>query len=523
MASGTIDLEEERVLDAQTLGRRAQFALTITRYVLGAAVIILVLTVILWLFSQPYTQLLVAAGFMVPLLVSAVLYPGLYRRGQATVGIQLYLLSLLLVLAVLPALIPNTMLTVAIAYVVTIAAVYLLLGGKRSRWLIGATMLAFIADLILVDFLAPRWFTPLKETVGLPAGAFLGVFALAVAVVVIRLIVVGQEGQFRQAQRANLEIEKRIAGEQEQRKGLQQANLEIERRVASEQEQREQLQRVLIQVREAASNLDSASREILAATSQQASGAGEQAAAISQASSTIDEVRMISEQSTQRAQGVAEMAQRTAEVSRAGEHAVMETITGMEEVKQKVETIATNILALSEQTQAIGEIIATVNEIATQSNMLALNAAVEAARAGEAGKGFAVVAGEVRSLAEQSRAATVQVKELLSQIQRGVNAAVMATEEGMKGVDAGMKLSGEAGLAIQRLAEGVAGSAQAAAQIAAAAGQQVAGMEQIALAMQNINQVTAQGLASTQQSERAAEELNGLAGKLRQVVEQYRL
>ena len=103
----------------------------------------------------------------------------------------------------------------------------------------------------------------------------------------------------------------------------------------------------------------------------------------------------------------------------------------------RVDVIEENILALSERTQQIGEIIDTVNAIAAQSNMLALNAAVEAARAGEQGKGFAVVAEEVRDLADRSRQATAQVKAILSDVQRATNATGMATEEGKKGVDAG--------------------------------------------------------------------------------------
>jgi methyl-accepting chemotaxis protein len=99
--------------------------------------------------------------------------------------------------------------------------------------------------------------------------------------------------------------------------------------------------------------------------------------------------------------------QRTVEVSHAGQQAVRETIASISRLKGRVEGIAENILALSEQTQQIGEIIATINDIAAQSNILALNASVEAARAGEYGKGFAVVAVEVRNLAEQSKQATV--------------------------------------------------------------------------------------------------------------------
>jgi methyl-accepting chemotaxis protein len=281
--------------------------------------------------------------------------------------------------------------------------------------------------------------------------------------------------------------------------------------------------RLLEAIQTSVSELSSATGAILAATTQQASGAAEQSTAITQASSTIDEVRAIAEQTTQRAQTVGDLAQQTAQVSQAGQQAVRETIHGMRAVKDMVEKIAADILALSEQAQSIRQIIATVNELAAQSNLLALNAAVEAARAGEAGRGFAVVAQEVRSLAEQSRTATEQVKAILSQIQGSINSAVSATEEGMKGTDAGVVLTREAGLAIQELAESVTKSTQSAVQIATAAEQQLAGMGQIAQAMQNISQITVQSVTSAQETEGAAEKLSTLAGQLRELVEQHQL
>jgi len=158
------------------------------------------------------------------------------------------------------------------------------------------------------------------------------------------------------------------------------------------------LQRMVVQICDTSGNLNTATSEILAAATQQASGANEQSAAIAQTTTTVDELKTIAEQSVARAQEVAGASQRTVEVSRAGRMAVEETIGSMAQIKVQVEGIAENILALSEQTQQIDEIITTVNDIAAQSNILALNASVEAARAGEYGKGFAVVAVEVRNL-----------------------------------------------------------------------------------------------------------------------------
>ena len=283
------------------------------------------------------------------------------------------------------------------------------------------------------------------------------------------------------------------------------------------------LQQMIAQVREAAYNLNASAAEILAATTQQASGASEQSAAVSQTTTTVDEVKAIGEQSVQRAQEVFESSNRTLEVSRSGQQAVNETIDSMEQIKTRVEGIAENILALSEQTQQIGEIIATVSDIAAQSNMLALNASVEAARAGEHGKGFAVVAAEVRSLAEQSRQATAQVKAILQDIQKATNATVMATEEGTKVVEQGVRLVARTRESIDQLALVINESAQRATQVMAGGRQQASGMDQIALAMQNINQATIQSLSSTRQAEKAAQDLNKLAQSLSGIVQRYQV
>jgi methyl-accepting chemotaxis protein len=267
-------------------------------------------------------------------------------------------------------------------------------------------------------------------------------------------------------------------------------------------------------LQQSTSVIASGSAQILAATTEQAASANETLAAVSETVATVDEVAQTAEQAAQRARSVAESAQRAAELGKTGRRAVEESVTGMQQVREQVESIGRSILTLADQAQAIGEIITSVNDIAEQTNLLALNAAVEAARAGDAGRGFSVVASEIRNLAEQSKRSTVQVRQILGEIQRATGAAVMATEQGTKQVTAAGKQVSESGETIRTLANAVQEASQTAAQIVASAGQQALGMEQIRHAVKNIQEATQQNLTASRQSEQAAQDLTKLGGRL---------
>ena len=278
------------------------------------------------------------------------------------------------------------------------------------------------------------------------------------------------------------------------------------------------LQQIIDQTRDSVTSTTSATSEILASTNQFTASANEQSAAISQTTTIVDEVYAVAEQAAKKADKVAKASLEAVTVSEDGTESVKSLKSGMLEINEKVQAIAQDILALSEQSQMIGEIIATVNDIADQSNMLALNATIEAAKAGEQGKGFAVVANEVSNLAAQSKQATQNVRSILGDIQKATNAAVLATEQGTKGVETGMTLVQQTGEVIEKMYETVRESAQSAQQIAASAQQQSIGMEQITQAMKDINQATVQFVSGAHQSQTAAENLNEMAKTLQESV-----
>ena len=259
--------------------------------------------------------------------------------------------------------------------------------------------------------------------------------------------------------------------------------------------------------------------EISAAVSELAANSAETATAIAEISTTMEEVKQTTHIAADKAAHVSETANRVSSISEDGSKATHEAVNGMNHIKDEMMVLAENIVKLSGQTQSIGEIITTVNDLAEQSNLLAVNAAIEAAKAGEFGKGFAVVAQEIKSLAEQSKASTRQVSGILNEIQQATSSAVMATERGSKAVEAGVQLSESAGEAINTLAASISESADATSQITASGKQQIIGIDQLAIALDSIRIATDQSLEGIRQLEHATVSMKELAAKLKSLTE----
>lgn len=283
------------------------------------------------------------------------------------------------------------------------------------------------------------------------------------------------------------------------------------------------LRRINQEVCDGVAVLAASASEILASTTQIASGMSETATSVTETTATVEEIKQTALLSSRKSKNVSESAQKSVLVAEQGTSNVSETMEGINHIKGLMEIVAESVVMLSEQTQAIGEIIAVVTDLAQQSNLLAVNAAIEASKAGEHGRGFAVVAQEIKNLADQSKRATEQVRTILGDIQKATGKSVLAAEQVSKAVEAGVRQTAESGESIRRLAESIGEAAQAAEQIAVSSQQQLAGMEQVAMAMENIKQATLQNTLGTKQVEQAAHNLNELGRKLKELVSRFRV
>jgi methyl-accepting chemotaxis protein len=269
--------------------------------------------------------------------------------------------------------------------------------------------------------------------------------------------------------------------------------------------------------------ISASTEEILASVRRHTDSAGQQSAAIGQTSATVNELRAAADAMAARARDVARQAGESVQVSTDGTEAVAAIAIAMEEIRARVDGMARDISTLSQRTQQIGGITNTVNDLADRSKLLALNASIEAARAGEHGRGFAVVAEHVRGLADQSKDAVSQVETILNDVNDATDAAVAASHQGTHVVEKGLALAQDAGDGILSLTDTIRDASRAAEEIAELARQQSLGMDEIALAMGNMEDGTSQFLEGAQQSQQAAESLNELAAKLAGLTERYRV
>jgi methyl-accepting chemotaxis protein len=234
-------------------------------------------------------------------------------------------------------------------------------------------------------------------------------------------------------------------------------------------------------------NLADAMEGLAESTEQQSQTVYRQAAALQETQVTAQEIKQTSQVAAQKAEDLLKLAEHAEQIGKTGERSVGQSMEGLLEIRARVEEITQKVGELTEKTRQIESITDTVKDLADQSNMLALNAAIEAARSGEHGKGFALVAKEIRSLADQSIQATARVRDILDNISSAVAKTVKIAETGYQRIDGGLENVKNSGDNLRALAGLVQEHSAAAKQIAAAVGQQNAGIVQIFSAVTDQN------------------------------------
>jgi len=261
-------------------------------------------------------------------------------------------------------------------------------------------------------------------------------------------------------------------------------------------------------------SINSYSGEILSISNEQATGANEQATAVQEASTTSKEIAVTAKEITTTALSVLEMSEKGSQACGHGIDVVERAVDGMKDVQRQVQSLASRMVDLGENSQKIGRVLGLIEEISDRTNLLALNAAIEAASAGEAGKRFGVVASEIRALAEKTSESTKEIKNIIDKIQTSTNNTIIVTEQGMKAVQASSDLVNLVGDAFSHIEEQVNEAMRAAKEITFSTQQQTSACEQMAVTISEVNQVAEHFVKGTGDTANSVAELNNLAERL---------
>ncbi|UCV08849.1 methyl-accepting chemotaxis protein [Dechloromonas denitrificans] len=255
------------------------------------------------------------------------------------------------------------------------------------------------------------------------------------------------------------------------------------------------LQEIIFSIKDATNAINTAAQEIASGNQDLSSRTEEQASSLEETASSMEQITSTVKQNADNARQANELASNAQEVA----------IKGGEVVGQVVQTMS----AIHQSSNKIADIIGVIDGIAFQTNILALNAAVEAARAGEQGRGFAVVATEVRNLAQRSAAAAKEIKGLIS--------------DSVDKVQTGNKLVDQAGRTMEEVVASIKRVARIMVDISEASREQTSGIEQVSLAVNQMDDVTQQNAALVEEAAAAAESLEEQARSLSRSVAVFRL
>lgn len=283
----------------------------------------------------------------------------------------------------------------------------------------------------------------------------------------------------------------------------------------------EQIGGMISQVNSSAHEVAGAATEIAATADQMAQGLQSQETQTNEVSAAIEEVSCSITGILEKTEEANEAANNSNEESSRGSTVVSDTITEINGISKQISGSVDVVTKLGNKTEAIGEIISVINDIADQTNLLALNAAIEAARAGEHGRGFAVVADEVRKLAERTQQATEEVGTSIQDIQTETKLVINQIELGADGIVKGVHKAKEAGNSLDQIGSASQVVLMKIGEITHAVDEQNQAIQMIAQATEGMASVTKESSVSASQASQATQHLSEQSENLLQFTAQF--
>jgi methyl-accepting chemotaxis protein len=272
-----------------------------------------------------------------------------------------------------------------------------------------------------------------------------------------------------------------------------------------------------------ATQLASAAEELNAVTDESARGLSQQNNEIEQAATAVNEMTSAVEEVARNAVSTSEASKNATTSASDGRDLVQETVSAIERMSGDVQSTATLIGNLADESRDIGKVLDVIRGLADQTNLLALNAAIEAARAGEAGRGFAVVADEVRALAHRTQQSTSEIERMIGSIQGGTEQAVSSMRNSTERAESTLNIAKGAGLALDTINSAVVEINERNLVIASAAEEQAQVAREVDRNLVNIRDLSTQSATGANQTSAASNELSRLAVDLNGMVARFRL
>ncbi|MFL7965750.1 methyl-accepting chemotaxis protein [Pseudomonas kielensis] len=285
----------------------------------------------------------------------------------------------------------------------------------------------------------------------------------------------------------------------------------------------EKLRDTLQRISGSATQLASAAEELNAVTDESARGLTQQNNEIEQAATAVNEMTSAVEEVARNAVSTSEASKHATTSAGDGRDLVQETVGAIERMSADVQSTATLIGNLANESRDIGKVLDVIRGLADQTNLLALNAAIEAARAGEAGRGFAVVADEVRALAHRTQQSTSEIERMIGSIQSGTEHAVDSMRNSTERAESTLNIARGAGLSLDTINTAIVEINERNLVIASAAEEQAQVAREVDRNLVNIRDLSVQSATGANQTSAASAELSRLAVDLNSMVGRFSL